>query len=99
MEEQFHFLRQTSSNKDLLVARLAEVLKAQPTENLPVSSAISPSGAICSPLAKEIALLCPQAFAPGSVLPPLLGLNQKQSDDNAASFAREKTTSNIEALV
>jgi len=98
MREQGHFLRHTSSKKDL-VARLAEMLKVQPMENLPVSSAISPSGAICSPLAKEIALLCPQAFAPGSVLPPLLGLNQKQSDDNAASLSREKTTSNIEALV
>jgi len=99
MEEQFHFLRQTSSNKDLLVARLAEVLKAQPTENLPVSTAISPSGAICSPLAGEIALLCPQAFTPGSVLPPSLGQYQKQIDDNAASFARDKTTSNTEAPV
>ena len=84
MEEQFHGLIHTSSNKDL-VARLTEVLKAQPMENLPVSKSIYPAGATCSPLAREITLLCPEAFAPGSVLPPSLEQHQKQTDDNAAS--------------
>merc|ERR1719341_1201181 len=96
MEEQFHCLMHTSSNQDL-VARLAEVLKAQPMESLPVSKSISP---ICSPLAGEIALLCPEAFAPGSIQTPLLEQQQqKQTEDNAANFARRSSASNTEASV
>merc|ERR1719237_1351438 len=96
MEEQFHCLMRTSSNQDL-VARLAEVLKAQPMENLPVSKSISP---ICSPLAGEIALLCPKAFAPGSIQTPSLEQQQeKQTEDNVANFARRSSASNTEASV
>merc|ERR1719342_1700059 len=75
MEEQFQSLMQKSSNQDL-VARLVEVLKVQPMENLPLSKASFP-GAISSPLAREISLLCPQAFAQGSILPPSMGQQQK----------------------
>ena len=86
----------TSSNQDL-VARLAEVLKAQPMENLPVSKSISP---ICSPLAGEIALLCPKTFAPGSIQTPSLEQQQeKQTEDNVANFARRSSASNTEASV
>ena len=95
MEEHFHCLMHTSSNQ-ALVARLAEVLKAQPMENLPVSKSISP---ICSPLAGEIALLCPKAFAPGSIQTPLLEQQQEQTDDNVANFARQSSASNTEASV
>merc|ERR550519_2980272 len=96
MKEQFHCLMHTSSNQDL-VARLAEVLKAQPMENLPVSKSISP---IWSPLAGEIALLCPEAFAPGSIQTPLLEQQQeKQTEDNVANVARRSPASNTEASV
>merc|ERR1719222_1286677 len=96
IEEQFHCLMRTSSNQ-ALVERLAEVLKAQPMENLPVSKSISP---ICSPLAGEIALLCPKAFAPGSILPLSLEQQQeKQTEDNVANFARRSSASNTEASV
>merc|ERR550519_3019321 len=95
MEEHFHCLMHTSSNQ-ALVARLAEVLKAQPMENLPVSKSISP---ICSPLAGEIALLCPKAFAPGSIQTPSLEQQEKQTEDNVANFARRSSASNTEALV
>ena len=91
MEEHFQSLMQKSSNQDL-VAQLAEVLKVQPMENLPLSKAFFP-GAISSPLAREISLLCPQAFAQGSILLPSLGQQQKHlMGESAAIFATQAPT-------
>ena len=81
-------MMRSPSNQDL-VARLAEVLKVQPMEKLPVSKAVFPSEAISNPLAGEILQQCPQAFSPGSVLLPSPGQYQKQSDEDIANFTTQ----------
>jgi len=91
LEEQCQSLMHTSSNHQDLVGRLAEVLKVQPMEKLPVSKAVF-TEAISNPLAREILQLCPQAFAPGSVMLPSLGQYQKQTDENPANFATQSPT-------